>query len=93
MKHPSSVNASCVIAIKKVSGIMTRTVFACYTGRFGPLPIFSLFNGKNVILTQSRVCRAFLRVIIRAIRIPDRKRRVPPLPVRAIIDAGLVHNT
>jgi len=87
MKHLSSVSASCVITIKKVSGIMTRTVFACYTARFGLPYIFSLFNGKNVILTQSPVCRAFLRVIIRDVSLRDVKRRAQPLPVRAIINA------
>ena len=66
---------------------MTRTVFACNTACFDPPYIFSLFNGKNVILTQSPVCRAFLRVILRDVSLRDVKRRARPSPVRAISDA------
>ena len=66
-KHPSSVIASCVIIILKVSGKRIPHSAQGKSADLYVLYIIYISNGNNDAMTQSNRDGGFLRVIIRVI--------------------------
>ena len=88
-KFPFSGSASFVIRFEKVSQSTFSPRVARKSGIYPLLYIIYIFNGNNDAMTQSPVCRGFLRVIIRVIVNFPRKRRAHRVPSRVIMYAPL----